>query len=62
MAKLFSKTRILMPDGSEIAPRTVFAATPQQARQFDHLDAARAATAAEIEAAEDARAKADGLA
>lgn len=62
MAKLFSKTRILMPDGSEIEPRSVFDATPQQAKQFDHLNSARAATEAEIKAAEDARAKADGLA
>lgn len=51
MAKLYAKTRIVMPDGSEILPRTVFDATPEQARQFDHLNAARPATEAEIKKA-----------
>ncbi|CAM3933754.1 hypothetical protein [Paracoccus yeei] len=62
MAKMYAKHRIILPDGSEIEPRAVFDATPQQARQFDHLNAARAATEAEIKAAEAAQAKADGLA
>lgn len=62
MAKLYAKSRIIMPDGSEIEPRSVFDATPQQAKQFDHLNAARAATESEIAAAKAAQAKADGLA
>lgn len=51
MAKLFSKTRIIrMKDGREevIEPRKVFEATPAEAKQFDKLNAARPATAAEI--------------
>ncbi len=51
MPKLYAKNRIVMPDGSEIEPRTVFDATPEQARQFDHLNAARPATEAEIKKA-----------
>ena len=51
MAKLYAKNRIILPDGTEVEPRTVFDATPEQARQFDHLNAARPATEAEIKAA-----------
>lgn len=62
MAKMFAKTQIIMPGDVVISKGSVFDATPAQARQFDHLNAARAATAAEIKAAEAARTKADGLA
>lgn len=62
MAKMFAKTRILMPDNVIVMPGSVFEATPAQARHFDHLNAARAATEAEIKAAETAQAKADGQA
>ncbi|WP_333683075.1 hypothetical protein [Pontibaca methylaminivorans] len=51
MAKMLAKTQIIMPDDVVIAKGTVFDATPEQARQFDHLNAARAATEAEIKAA-----------
>ncbi|RWR12043.1 hypothetical protein [Paenirhodobacter populi] len=62
MAKLYAKTQIILP-GDVIVPKgSVFDATPQQAKQFDHLNAARVATAAEVKAAEEAQAKADGLA
>lgn len=62
MAKMFAKTQIIMP-GDVIVPKgTVFDATPAQAKQFDHLNAARAATEAEIKAAEAARALKDGAA
>lgn len=50
MPKLYAKNRIIMPDGADIPPRRVFDATPEQARQFDHLNAARPATEAEITA------------
>ncbi len=62
MAKMFAKSRILMPGGEMIPKGGIFDVTPAQARQFDHLNAARAATEAEIKAAESAQAKADGLA
>ena len=48
MAKLYSLTKIVMPDGSIVPRRTVFDATPTQAKQFDKLGAARPATAQEI--------------
>lgn len=54
MPKMFSRHTIQMPDGAEIPPRTVFDATPEQAKQFDHLNAARPATEAEIKAAKGA--------
>jgi hypothetical protein len=62
MAKMFARTKIILPDDVVVPKGAVFEATPQQARQFDHLNAARVATVAEIKAAEDAQAKADGLA
>lgn len=61
MAKLFSKTKILR--GEEVIPaRTVFDATPAEAKQFDTFAAARPATADEIKAHAEAQAKADGSA
>lgn len=54
MPKMFSRHTIQMPDGTVIQPRTVFDATPEQAKQFDHLNAARPATEAEIKAAKTA--------
>lgn len=54
MPKLFAKNRIIRPDGTVVEPRTVFDATPEQARQFDRLNAARPATEAEIKAAKTA--------
>ncbi|AMY70910.1 hypothetical protein [Frigidibacter mobilis] len=61
MAKLFSKNKILR--GEEVIPaRTVFDATPSEAKQFDALKSARPATADEIKAHAAAQAKADGKA
>lgn len=60
MAKMFAKTAILMPDGSMVARRTVFDATPAQAKQFDALNVARQALPSEIEAAGRAQAIAEG--
>lgn len=51
MAKLYALTKIIMPDDTVIKPKTVFDATPIQAKQFDKLKAARPATGAEVEAA-----------
>lgn len=62
MAKLFSKMKIIMPGDVVIPARTVFDATPSEARQFDALKSARPATAAEIKAHAEAQAKADGSA
>ncbi|AUM72920.1 hypothetical protein [Paracoccus jeotgali] len=59
MAKLFSKTKIIR--GEEVIPaRTVFEATPSEAKQFDALKSARPATADEVKAHAEAQAKADG--
>jgi hypothetical protein len=61
MAKLFAKQKILR--GEEVIPaRSVFDATPVEARQFDALKAARPATAEEVKAHAEAQAKADGVA
>jgi hypothetical protein len=60
MAKMFAKSQIIMPDGSVVARKSVFEATPAQAKQFDALDAARPATSDEIAAAARAKALADG--
>ena len=61
MVKLYSKTKILR--GEEVIPaRTVFDATPSEARQFDALKSARPATAEEIKAHAEAQAKANGSA
>lgn len=62
MAKLYAKTQILLPGDVIVPARSVFDATPAQAKQFDHLNVARAATAAEIKAAEEAAAVANGTA
>lgn len=62
MAKLFSKMKIIMPGDVVIPARTVFDATPSEAKQFDALKSARPATAAEIKAHAEAQAKADGSA
>lgn len=56
MVKLFSKTEIIMPGGLTVVKGSVFEATPRQARHFDHLNAARAATAGEIKDAAQAEA------
>lgn len=52
MPKLYAINKIIMPDDKIIEPRRVFDATVEQARQFDHLNAARPATKEEIDAAE----------
>lgn len=67
MAKMYSLTKIIMPDpktGEEILiPKNkVFDATPEQAKQFDALKSARQATNDEIAAAKDAEKIADGTA
>ncbi|MFN3312583.1 MAG: hypothetical protein ACK46Q_03850 [Hyphomonas sp.] len=65
MAKLFSKTKIIRAkDGVEevIPKRTVFYATPSEAKQFDALKSARPATADEIKTHAEAQAKANGSA
>ena len=62
MAKMYAKTQIVMP-GDVIVPKgSVFDASPAQAKQFDHLNAARAATEAEIKAAAEAEAIKNGAA
>ncbi len=62
MANMFSKTAILMPDDKLIPKGVVFPCTPAQAKQFDALGSARPATEAEIAAAAQAQAIADGTA
>ncbi|SEN58267.1 hypothetical protein SAMN04488103_10612 [Gemmobacter aquatilis] len=62
MAKMFAKTQIIMPDDTVIPRGKVFDATPLQAKQFDHLNAARAATEAEIGKATAAEAAKNGQA
>lgn len=61
MAKLFSKSQIIMPGDVTVPAKAVFEATPAQAKQFDKLGAARAATAAEIKAASEAEAAKNGV-
>ena len=61
MAKLYALHKILMPDGETIERKTVFDATPAQAKQFDKLKAARPATADEIKVAAEKQAAADGV-
>lgn len=59
MAKLFSKMKIIRhtKDGVEevIPKRTVFDATPAEAKQFDALKSARPATADEVKADKERR-------
>ncbi|WP_294929277.1 hypothetical protein [uncultured Paracoccus sp.] len=62
MPKLYAKTQIILPGDVVVPARSVFDATAQQARQFDHLNSARPATEAEIKAAEAAKAVKDGQA
>lgn len=62
MAKMFAKTKIILEGDVVVPARTVFDATPAQARQFDHLNAARAATADEVKAAAEAEAARNGTA
>ncbi|AXQ95685.1 hypothetical protein LV780_17025 [Cereibacter azotoformans] len=62
MAKMYAKTQIILP-GDVIVPKgAVFDANPAQARQFDHLNAAHAATAEEVKAAAEADAIKNGTA
>lgn len=60
MAKLYALTQIIMPDDTVVQRKTVFDATPLQAKQFDKLKAARPATAAEIDEAKTERAIEEG--
>lgn len=66
MAKLFALTKIILPPDDKnkeerlVAKGQVFNATPDQAKQFDGLKAARPATDEEIAAAKEAQAVADG--
>lgn len=62
MAKMYAKTQIILPGDVIIPKASVFDATPVQAKQFDHLNAARAATEAEIKAAAEAEAIKNGTA
>lgn len=62
IARMYATTAILMPERVFIAKGEVFEATPAQAKQLDRLNAARTATAAEIKAADEAKAKAEGTA
>lgn len=62
MAKMYAKTQIILPGDVIIPKGEVFDATPAQAKQFDHLNAARAATEAEIKAAAEAEAVKNGTA
>ncbi|MGR3747536.1 hypothetical protein [Paracoccus sp. (in: a-proteobacteria)] len=65
MAKLLAlKTILRRVEGVEelIQPRSVFDATPSEAKQLDALQSARPATKVEIAAAAKAQAKADGTA
>lgn len=67
MAKMFALSRIILPapnaDGDEqvVLKGKVFDATPEQAKQFDALKAARPATADEIKAAKVETDKANGI-
>lgn len=61
MAKLYAKHEIILPGDVVIPKRSVFDATPAQAKQFDKLGAARPATPAEIKAAEAAEAAKNGV-
>lgn len=51
MAKLYSLTKILQADDAMLDKGKVFDATPEQAKAFDALGAARPATDDEIKAA-----------
>lgn len=59
--KLFALHRIII-GGDVIARRTVFTATPAEARQFAKQGAARPATPGEVKAAEAAFARSQGQA
>lgn len=67
MAKLFALSRIILPatdkNGEEkiVLKGKVFDATPEQAKQFDALKAARPATADEIKDAKAENDKANGI-
>lgn len=68
MAKLFSFSKIILPPDDKhpeerlILKGKVFDATPEQAKQFDAIKAARPATKEEIEAAKEEEAIANGTA
>lgn len=62
MAKLYAKSQIILPGDVLVSRKSVFDATPAQAKQFDKLGAARPATAAEIKAAADAESVKNGSA
>lgn len=68
MAKLFAHTKIILPADDKhpeerlVAKGSVFTATPEQAKQFDAIKAARPATKEEIDAAAQEAAVADGSA
>ena len=62
MAKLYAKNPIILEGDVAIPARTVFDATPAQAKQFDKLGAARPATAEEVKAWADAEAAKNGMA
>ena len=62
MAKLYAKNPIILEGDVTVNRGDVFDATPAQAKQFDHLNAARAATEAEIKAAAEADAIRNGTA
>ncbi|MFE3838755.1 hypothetical protein [Pseudogemmobacter sonorensis] len=62
MAKLYAKHQIVLPDDVIVLPKSVFDATPAQAKQFDKLSAARPATAAEVKEADAAEAARNGVA
>lgn len=62
MPKMFSKTKIILPDDTLVEKGVVFNATVEQAKQYDILNAARPATNEEIAAAKEAESIADGSA
>lgn len=62
MAKLFANNPIILEGDVTIPARTVFDATPAQAKQFDKLGAARPATAEEVKAWTEAEASKNGVA
>lgn len=62
MAKLFALNQIIMADDTVVPRNSVFDTTPEQAKQFDKLGAARPATADEIADAAHKAAIEDGTA
>ena len=61
MPKLYALHQIILPDDTIVPRRSVFDASVEQAKQFDKLGAARSATEAEIKAAAEKQAIADGV-